>query len=254
MPSKQNPSPSQKSIDIIYNLFVCTKCGLEFIDPMPSESTLSEFYKNYNDIRASSDAQEHNALRNINQMSLYGLKYGNKVLDFGSGKDVFVQIARRESLNLNQICNWTSYDKFTHRNQPNLLTIESGYYDAITLWGVIEHVQTPLETLKSLSKLLKPNGLFFITTVDRESIIPYRYKPPEHLTYYTKTSMEAVCSQINHKLLEWKPYEMIQHRDVYMNIIHRTVPDKYKVLIEYNNLPSKVEIPTNEAMIITQGF
>ena len=221
---------------------------------MPSESVLSEFYRDYNDIRAGREIQEHNALRNIKQMNLYGVKYADKVLDFGSGNNVFVETARQECSKLNKICNWTSYDKFTHRNSQNILSIESGYYSAITLWGVIEHVQDPLETLKSLSKLLKPNGLFFITTVDRESIIPYRYKPPEHLTYYTKASIEAACSQINHKLLEFKPYKMIQNRDVYMNIILRTVPDKYKVLVQYYELPNKVEIPTNEAMIIMQAI
>lgn len=132
-----------RSFDNIYNLFVCTMCGLEFINPMPSESVLNEFYKNYNDIRAGCEVLEINALRNINQMGLYGLKYDNKVLDFGSGKVVFVQIAKRESLKSNQICNWTSHDKFTHKNQPNISCIESGYYDAITLWGVIEHVIDP---------------------------------------------------------------------------------------------------------------
>ena len=47
---------------------------------------------------------------------------------------------------------------------------------------------------------------------------------------------------------------MIQNRDVYMNIILRTVPDKYKVLVQYYELPNKVEIPTNEAMVITQAI
>lgn len=66
--------------------------------------------------------------------------------------------------------------------------------------------------------------------------------------------MEAACAQINHKLLEWKAYKMIQDRDIYMNIILRTVPHKYKMLVQYDELANKVEIPTNEAMIITQGI
>ena len=195
---------------------------------MPTESVLSKFYRDYKDILAGSEVVALNALRNISQMGLYGLTCTDKILDFGSGNDVFLQTACHEASKSNQICNWVSYDKYTSSNQSEILCIESGNYDAITLWGVIEDVPDPLATLKALSKLLKPNGFFFITTVDRESTIPYRYKPPEHLTYYTKSSIEAACVCINHRLIQWKPCKMIQDRDVYISILLRTVPHQLR--------------------------
>lgn len=42
------------------------------------------------------------------------------------------------------------------------------YFDLITLWDVIEHVDFPRETLESAAKLLKPGGMLFLDTPSRE--------------------------------------------------------------------------------------
>lgn len=43
------------------------------------------------------------------------------------------------------------------------------YFDAITIWDVIEHVNYPLSTLQSANKVLKKDGLIFIDTPCRDS-------------------------------------------------------------------------------------
>ncbi len=43
------------------------------------------------------------------------------------------------------------------------------YFDAITIWDVIEHVNYPLSTLRSAKKVLNKNGLIFIDTPCRDS-------------------------------------------------------------------------------------
>jgi 2-polyprenyl-6-hydroxyphenyl methylase/3-demethylubiquinone-9 3-methyltransferase len=43
------------------------------------------------------------------------------------------------------------------------------YFDALTIWDVIEHVNYPLSTLQSAKKVLKKNGLIFIDTPCRDS-------------------------------------------------------------------------------------
>lgn len=46
---------------------------------------------------------------------------------------------------------------------------QSGVFDAITLWDVIEHVNYPLLTLESAAKTLKTGGYIFIDTPCRDS-------------------------------------------------------------------------------------
>ncbi len=48
----------------------------------------------------------------------------------------------------------------------------SGYFDLITLWDVLEHVNFPRETMFAISKLLKPGGKIFLDTPSRNTL-PY---------------------------------------------------------------------------------
>ncbi len=47
------------------------------------------------------------------------------------------------------------------------------YFDLITLWDVLEHVNFPRETLVAACKLLKPGGMLFLDTPTRLTL-PYR--------------------------------------------------------------------------------
>lgn len=47
------------------------------------------------------------------------------------------------------------------------------YFDVITLWDVIEHVNFPRETIASAVKLLKPGGYICLDTPSRE-VLSYR--------------------------------------------------------------------------------
>ncbi len=41
---------------------------------------------------------------------------------------------------------------------------EDSFFDVITLWDVMEHTPDPLDTLRTISRILKPDGLLVITT------------------------------------------------------------------------------------------
>lgn len=45
-----------------------------------------------------------------------------------------------------------------------------GYFDVVSLWDVIEHVNFPLETLQAASELLKPGGFLFLDTPSRATM------------------------------------------------------------------------------------
>lgn len=74
------------------------------------------------------------------------------------------------------------------------------YFDALTLFHVIEHITNPQEFLKELKSILKPNGLIFIETpnandalltkYDLESFQAYTYWS-HHPILYTK---QALCN------------------------------------------------------------
>jgi hypothetical protein len=228
-----------KNVDLKYTILKCDICKVEFVNPMPSKKDLDSFYSNYSDLRASdNNVLEKNSKRIYNKIKLkYGLTKSSNLLDFGSGKNSF--------LTGNLPNNFKSYDPYTFNNDKNLLTKNT--YDYITFLGVLEHLTEIKKTICHLMSLLKKNGILIITTVDINQVIPFRYKPPEHTIYFTHAAIIELFKGF--KILEYSPYFMVQNSDIYLEILHRSMPNKYKKLI-YNNLPQIVEIPTNEVFIV----
>ena len=48
--------------------------------------------------------------------------------------------------------------------------LDSASYDAVTMWDVIEHLLDPLSDIREAARLLKPNGVLCIHTIDIDSL------------------------------------------------------------------------------------
>lgn len=212
---------------------------------MPTQQRLDAFYSDYSDIRAGGEVLKRNAVRNIKTLASYGVGLDAALLDYGSGKDAFIASASA----LGAVA-WKSFDPYTHKSDRHVLRPAS--YDAVTAWGVLEHVVDPVVFTKELAAQLRPGGHLFMTTVDIDAAIPFRYKPPEHVSYWSRDAALALCDRSGLELLAYRPYVMEQDREVYMSIILRTVPDRYKSQIVFDGLPQFVEVPTNEVFIVAR--
>ena len=63
------------------------------------------------------------------------------------------------------------------------------YFDVVTMYNTIEHLQNPKEVLKEIARILKPSGLLVVQTVDFDSInaklLPNSLiYPGQHLYYF----------------------------------------------------------------------
>lgn len=120
------------------------------------------------------------------------------LLDYGCGIGHFIQAAPEGF-----ICEGYDNNKFSPYTDESVLSLT---YDIVTMWDVIEHLQSPLEPIIRA----KPNYVF-ICTPDADSINgrPFKwkhYKPGEHLIYFTgRTLMMSLngigfdCIGISHK-------------------------------------------------------
>lgn len=231
-----------KVISSRYSAYKCSECLFEFVEPMPFNKELEEYYSNYSDFRAEDTVLRKNSARNIRYLYKFGLNKRKKLLDFGCGKNMFT--AETPS------AQWFGFDKYLNADNGNLLKeYQSRSWDFITLWGVLEHLVDPIETLHKLSDHLESKGKMALTTVTTEADIPIRYKPPEHVTYWNRKSIEVLFSRINLRVIDFRSYKMIQKSDVYLECVLRTVPGNYKKRI-INQLPEYVEVPTNEIIVV----
>lgn len=224
-----------------YDIRKCKSCGLEYVDPVPTKEELENFYSNYTDIRAGDPTLKKNALRNIKALSKYGLSKESRLLDFGCGKNLFVETGHSP--------NWFGYDEYAPFQHKMIKDYRSSGWDFITMWGILEHLPTPKETMQELATYLNAEGKLALTTVTTESSIPYQYKPPEHVTFWTKVAIGKLFASAGLKILEYHAYQMIQNSDIYLACVLRTVPYEIKSKI-YHKLPKYILIPTNEIFVV----
>ena len=116
------------------------------------------------------------------------------------------------------------------------------------------HLKIIASTIKECSNLLKNGGLFAFSVVSTETEIPFRYKPPEHLTYWTKESIRLLLKALHFELLFLEQDTMWQRSNVYIDLICSRIPDPYHKAFKHAKLelPEYVQIPTNELFCVSR--
>ena len=78
-----------------YQLDKCSHCGLEFLNPMPNQKQLADFYNTYFDYRAQPKVTQKNSERNLRYLKeKFGFNQEHHILDYGCGNNQFVQVCR----------------------------------------------------------------------------------------------------------------------------------------------------------------
>jgi SAM-dependent methyltransferase len=115
-------------------------------------------------------------------------------LDFGSGNGGLVRYCQKQNL-----CRVVGFEEGAIRDDaarhgiPFLnrdeLERRVGTFDVVTAIEVLEHIENPLEALRQIRSLLRPGGVFFLTTGNAEpyraSLLDWQYVIPEiHISFY----------------------------------------------------------------------
>lgn len=242
---ESKPGNYQKRVDAKYSIIKCGNCGLEYTTPIPTADELNLFYSEYDDIRADAEIVKLNAEGHLQVLKKYGWSPLARTLDFGAGEGIFVETAGENCFGVElQESNNVRIKRSLHDQFG-----EVSSWDFITLWGVLEHLPAPREVMAQLVSQLKPGGIMALTTVDAEGIIPYYYKPPEHLTYWTLTAFEILAARCGLEIVEHRPYEMFQIGQIYFDRLLSRTPEEYRSLI-HHQLPRIVQVPTNEVFVL----
>ena len=109
----------------------------------------------------------------------------------------------------------------------------------------------PMKIVHDLSKLMEKGGKLVMTTVGTETGIPYRYRYPVHLTWWSRQSIKEVLAKNGFKVLEIFDYFMIQNPNFYLDrVLDRgRVPEEFKEKISID-IQEDFLVPTNEIFIV----
>jgi SAM-dependent methyltransferase len=179
---KPNPCALCNSFDfrVIYQremwkYRVCLNCFLVSVHPRPSPDELIEIYQTYLPDQPEEIAGWERMMRAVIVKSANLIETGvrtgkGRLLDVGSGYGFFLKEMKSrgwqvEGIEVSEAGRQYAQEKWgIHVYAESLENIDlpETYFDAVTLFYVIEHVFDPFALLTEVNRILKPDGLILL--------------------------------------------------------------------------------------------
>ena len=225
-----------------FSVYKCNQCGLEKIHPTPSNQDIYSFYpKSYYSYNTSSAESKKGIFTRIREKIIdnsYAKTANNdlfslfaiilkpflggiplvpigkmRFLDVGCGDGYNLQLLRKHGwhttgfeIGEKRIENGIYYD-----NKINDVDFKTGHFDAIRVWHVLEHSNSPQMLVGKLSKLLSQGGKLYIGVPNNDSIYAkifgkywYNRDLPRHLYNYNPYNLQKLLSDNNLKVISIK--------------------------------------------------
>lgn len=198
---KKNSTLSLKEKYNEYSLWECSNCLGQFWTPMKNPG--AEWYEK--DVRYSFRNQNPLKKPEFNHQEFLQDRPapGGKILDIGMGTGNFLAAAAKRGyqtygIDFDQDAIETAKNFFRLENIYPLSVDEtikkfgSSYFDALTMFEVLEHMEDPGVTIEKNKQLLKIGGYLVISVPYRGSSKLFKAHdvPPRHLTRWNEKSME----------------------------------------------------------------
>lgn len=207
----------------------CAECGLERIDPAPTDETLAAIYgKHYYDAWGL-----HRDEETVAQLKKGTFEYvldalpesvrGGKLLDCGAATGFLLDVAKERGfepygIELSEFGANEIARKFgagrSFRGEiedARFPDAGEGSFQAITMCDYIEHVRSPRRVLERARKLLAPKGVIAMTTPDTGSLTRkvlasgWSHYKVEHLYYFKRANLRRLLEEVGFSRVVFKP-------------------------------------------------
>ena len=160
----------------------CRACGLIYPNPMPYPAGEDTRYTNvsgyFEDVMAVEDEGQRQLGDTLAGEAERRLGRRGRFLDVGCGRGEVVRAAQErgwQAEGCDLSAEFVQYAREVNGVEAHAATLEQMRYpdasfDVVTLVEVIEHLYEPAETVRELSRVVKPGGLVYLSTPNEESI------------------------------------------------------------------------------------
>lgn len=201
----------------------CSRCGLVYTNPRIRDEILSETYKNgvHTIYFSQTKSKILTFLDSLEWVEKFvairdPLHDRKRILDVGTASGLFMQIAEQNGWEAHGVEPNVWLAEYA-RNKLHLavydemldhVSLPEAYFDAITMWDVIEHVPSPRRVLTKLSKSLVNGGYLFIVTPNFDCIFSkvlrrrWWFIMAHHLYYFTPSTIRKMLEATGFELIE----------------------------------------------------
>jgi len=166
-----------------YDVVRCSECELRFSWPLKKHNYEEEYFKKEQKPYFESNSEKEDSK---NQIFVHWIKEiekvkknKGKILDVGCATGNFLRIAKKRGWDVYGLDISKYATDFVKKNiEAEVKTgelVEVNYkknsFDVIFSSFMIEHTDNPLETIKEMNKILKREGVLFISTINENSFL-----------------------------------------------------------------------------------
>ena len=192
---------------------LCRRCGLIFLNPMPSDQEVQDFYRHHF-WRRSQGAflptakrlrRDRRSAQDRMQLLTPMLKPGMRILDIGSGSGEFLAAAKSAGYEVEGVEPSLEYARYSEREHgvtvhaEPLAGVDFGTrrFDLITSNHAFEHMRDPLGSFRRCHELLRPSGYLNIAVPDlaESGTWPLRFYQFAHLYGFTHQSLVMMAAK-----------------------------------------------------------
>jgi 2-polyprenyl-3-methyl-5-hydroxy-6-metoxy-1,4-benzoquinol methylase len=198
-----------------YHVVRCPSCGFLYRHPGIRPERLGELYAGQYDKFLTGRYGRKRQRRYRMVMDAFGDLFadgkGRRLLDFGCGAGLFLELAHRRGFDGYGVdLSESSIERArerpggqnAHFGAPlDVPEIAAGGFDVITLWSVMAHLARPVDDLQMLRGLLAPDGVLLILTVNANSLrlkangADWNGFTPNHLKFFSPKTLELALKQ-----------------------------------------------------------
>jgi len=199
----------------------CRRCGLMFVNPRIKSERVVNAYQDSEDELYVSQAEARiktfqNSLRLVER---YAPQRG-KILDVGAAAGFFLKTAKDagwETYGVEPsrwLAQWGN-ERYQVNIRPGVLRsakFKPGFFEAVTMWDVLEHVPDPLSELLETNRILKNGGLLVInypnigSKMARLAGSRWWFLLSVHLFYFTQDTLRRYLERAGFKVIQSSRY------------------------------------------------
>lgn len=215
----------------------CRRCALVYVSPRVKAAVMLTGYSDAVDETFVSQAQgrELTFRRCVDIIGKAWNRPPGKLLDVGTANGSFLKVARDAGWAVSGcepsrwMCEWCRTHYGIDVTNGSIFTggYESGSFDVVTLWDVLEHTPDPMAVLKEAVRVLRPEGLLVVNYPDYGSAVArlmgrrWVFLLTVHYYYFTRRTIAAALGRVGCTVLQIRPHFQRLELDY---VLHRATP------------------------------